>query len=69
MSNLYLYEGPVTNFGRPIMNHYKAYTYAVSEKQAENYIKSRWKKEHGMLQTYRIELPGEIQEIMPKGDN
>ena len=69
MTNLYLYEGPVTRFGVCVMNHYRAYTYAVSEKQAENYIKSRWKKEHGYVQSAVVELPGEIQEVQPKGEN
>lgn len=69
MSNLYLYEGPVTKFGVCVMNNYKAYTYASTEKQAENYIKSRWKKENGYSQTARVELPGEIQEVKPKGEN
>ena len=67
--NLYLYDGPVTQFDKLVMQNYKAYTYANSKKQAENNIKSRWKKEHGYLQTARVELPGEIEEVVPKGEN
>lgn len=69
MSKLYLYDGPVNRFGKCVMNNYQAYTYAVSKKQAENFIKSRWKKEHGYLQSANVELPGEVQEIETKGEN
>lgn len=68
MKELYFYEGPVTNFGRCVMNKYKAYTYASSEKQAENNIKVKWKKEHGYLPTYKVELPYKIRKVEPKGE-
>ena len=68
MSNLYLYDGPVTQFGRVLTTNYKAYAYAKSDKQAENFFKSRWKKEHGYLQNAKVELPGEIEEVIPKGE-
>lgn len=66
--NLYLYDGDVTYFGRPIA-HYKAYTHAVTEKKALSNIKSKWKKDNGYLPGFKIDLPGKIQILESKGDN
>lgn len=66
--NLYLYDGPVTNFGRPI-GRYRAYTRASTEAKALNNIKSKWKRDNGYLQRFRIELPGKIEIIESKGEN
>lgn len=66
--NLYLYEGPVTNFGRPI-GQYRAFTHAPTEAKALSNVKSKWKKDNGYLQGFKIELPGKIELIKPKGEN
>lgn len=60
---LYLYNGPVSRFGRLVQEEYIGYTYASSEKQAYNNIKSRWKKDHGYLQNTVVELPGKLEVI------
>lgn len=65
---LYLYNGPVTRFGKYVGN-YKAYTTATSEKQAYNNIKSKWKNDCGYLQSAKVELPGKIEIIKAKGEN
>lgn len=66
-STLYLYDGPVTRFGKYVGN-YKAYSYASSEKSAYNNIKSKWKKDNGYLQTAKVELPGKLEVINGRGN-
>lgn len=44
MTNCYSYDGPVMEFERCITNHWKASTYAVSEKKARSNLTFQYKK-------------------------
>lgn len=56
----YTYNGPVMEFDRCVDNHFKAETYAVSEKKARANLTYQWKMENGRIARTRIELPGKI---------
>lgn len=58
--NLYLYEGPVTSFGKPVANRWRGSTYAMSDKKAKNNLAYQYKKQKHLSATSRVELPGEI---------
>lgn len=64
--NLYLYEGPVTSFGKVLTNRWRSSTYAVSDKKAKNNLAYKYKKQYHLTPTSRVELPGEI--VMGKED-
>ena len=54
----YIYEGAVTRFGVVIDPMWKAETTATSVKKATSNLIFRYKKEHGLEPTAKIELPG-----------
>lgn len=56
----YTYDGPVMEFDRCVQEHFKAETYAVSEKKARSNFTFQWKKQNGRVARTRIELPGKI---------
>lgn len=58
--NQYMYEGPVMEFERLIVNNWKASTYAPSERKARSNLAYRFKKIHNRVPTTRITLPGKI---------
>lgn len=58
----YVYEGPVMEFDRCVMNHWKGTTVAVSEKKARSNLTYQYKKNHGKMPTCKISLPGKIIE-------
>ena len=47
-------------FDRCVQEHFKAETYAVSEKKARSNLAFQWKKQNGRIARTRIELPGKI---------
>lgn len=61
----YMYEGPVLEFERPIMDNWKASTYAPSEKKARSNLTYRFKKLHNRVANTRITLPGKITLVKP----
>ena len=64
--NLYLYEGPVTAFGKPVANRWRGSTYATSDKKAKSNLAFKYKKQNNLMATSKIDLPGEI--ILAKED-
>lgn len=58
--NKYIYKGPVTEFGKCIMNNWMAETYAPSEAKALSNFKFQFKQQNNRLPGSKIELPGTI---------
>lgn len=58
--NQYSYNGPVMEFDRCIADHWKASTWAVSEKKAKANLTYRFKQSMGKLPTAKITLPGKV---------
>lgn len=56
----YTYDGPVMEFGRCIANHWKASTFAVSERKARCNLAYRYKQENNKIAAAKITLPGKI---------
>lgn len=59
--SLYLYDGPVTQFGEVIARDWKASTRAVSQKKARCNLIYQYKKQHNLSADSRVELLGEIR--------
>ena len=60
MMNRYIYEGPVTEFGKCIDSHWKAATYAVSIHRAKSNLTYQFKMQYGKSRNTKIDLPGKI---------
>lgn len=58
--NRYEYVGPVMEFNNCVVNNWKAYTYAQSEKKALSNLAYRFKKANNRMPNAKISLPGEI---------
>jgi hypothetical protein len=58
--NLYSYDGPVMEFGVCVASHWKASTYAVSEKKARSNLTYQYKKTHNLSANAKIMLTGKI---------
>ena len=61
--NLYLYEGPVLEFGKRILDHWYARTYAVSKSKAICNFMYQYKNNNNKSQATKIDLPGKINVI------
>lgn len=61
--HIYIYEGPVCEFGRCVQNVWVAKTIAVSEKKARSNLAYQWKINNNRTGNSRVELPGEIRTI------
>ena len=59
--NQYNYDGPVMEFDLCIENHWKASTWAASEKKARCNLAYRYKKQHGKSADTKITLPGKLE--------
>lgn len=59
--NKYIYDGPVKEFDRLVAEHWKASTYAVSEKKAKSNLAFQYKRENGLMPRTMISLPGKIK--------
>lgn len=57
----YTYDGPVMEFDRCVADHWKASTYAASEKKARSNLTYQYKKEHGKTPNTKITLTGKIK--------
>ena len=60
----YIYSGAVKMYDRIICDNYSQMTFAVSEKQALNNIKHRYRKENGMRDFVPITLSGTITPVI-----
>lgn len=61
--HIYVYEGPVCEFGRCVQNNWVGKTIAVSEKKAKSNLAFQWKIQNNRTENSRVELPGEIKQI------
>ena len=61
MKNKYFYSGPVTSFGRVLMDRWDAATYAVSLAKAKSNLTYQYKIKNNLLPGSKIELPGKIE--------
>lgn len=59
----YIYDGPVMIFERCVANNWRAETIAVSPSKAKNNLKFRYKKEHNMIASSKVDLPGQVRLI------
>ena len=64
--NLYLYDGPVTSFGKPITKRWRGSTYATSDKKARSNLIYQYKKKNHLQAASRVEFPSAI--VMAKED-
>lgn len=60
IKHTYYYDGPVIFFGTCLMDHWKAYTTAVSEAKALNNLKYKYKVLSGSSIYSQVELPGQL---------
>lgn len=58
--NQYSYDGPVMEFERCIVYHWKAHTVAESEKKARSNLAFQFKKNNNRVPNTRITLPGKL---------
>lgn len=58
----YVYNGPVMEFDRCIMERWSGSTYAVSKEKARSNLTYQFKKQHNKNPNTRISLYGEIKE-------
>ena len=59
----YIYEGPVMEFDRCVVNHWKGETLAVSESKAKSNLAYQYKKQNHRLAGTKVTLPGKIKKI------
>lgn len=59
--DLYLYDGPVTEFDRVIANRWSSKTWASSEKKARSNLTYQFKKQFNKTPSAKITLPGKIK--------
>lgn len=57
----YVYEGPVTSFGRVISNFWQGITKANSFNQGKNNLMYQFKKQYGLPVNYKIEFVNEVE--------
>jgi hypothetical protein len=56
----YSYDGPVLEFERIVANHWKASTYAESEKKARCNLAHQFKMQTGRASRSKITIPGKL---------
>ena len=57
----YIYDGPVLEFDRLVMNRWTASTRATSTAKARSNLSYQYKKKHNRIPGTRITLPGDIK--------
>lgn len=60
MKGLYIYKGPVLEFGRCIENNWNGQTIADSAAKAKNNLAYQYKRATGRLPRTKIDLPGSL---------
>lgn len=58
----YVYDGPVMQFDRCIMNRWQGTTCASSENKAKSNLIYQFKKQNNILPTAKITLAGKVKE-------
>lgn len=61
--HIYIYEGPVCEFGTCVQNVWVGKTVAVSEKKAKSNLAYQWKLNNNRTGNSKVELPGEVKII------
>lgn len=61
--NRYIYNGPVTLFGKLISNHWQASTVAETEKKARSNMIYQFKKQNNLEAGSKISLPGTVYAV------
>lgn len=56
----YIYDGPVMEFNRLLVDHWKAETFAPSESKARSNLTYQFKKNNSRIVGTRITLPGKL---------
>ena len=56
----YSYKGPVMAFGVCVLRDWQTTTWAPTEKRALANLAYRYKKQHGLVASAKIELPGKL---------
>lgn len=56
----YVYEGPVMEFDRCVVNKWRGETFAVSEAKAKSNLAYQYKKQNHKIASTKITLPGKI---------
>lgn len=59
----YIYDGPVMEFDKLVMDHWKGETIAPSEKKARSNLAYRFKKNNSRITGTKITLPGKIKMV------
>lgn len=62
MHKEYNYSGPVMQFGKCVLHTWTATTYAPSKQKAMSNLKYRYKRDHNLVSTANITLPGKLTE-------
>lgn len=57
---LYSYDGPVLEFDKVVANHWKAQTYAESEKKARSNLAYQFKSQYGKAPRSKVTIPGKL---------
>ena len=59
---MYVYDGPVMEFDRCVINNWHGETYAASEKKARSNLVFQFKKYNNKIPSTRVTLAGKIKE-------
>lgn len=62
MNKEYEYSGPVLKFGTCVESDWRSSTWAPSKKKALNNLTYRYKRDHDMVPSTKIELIGKLVE-------
>ena len=57
----YIYDGPVMEFDKLVMDHWKGETIAPSEKKARNNLAYQYKTKNNRVLGIKVTLPGKIK--------
>lgn len=61
--SVYIYDGPVLEFGRVITQRWQGRTVAVSEAKARSNLTYQYKQATGRVPATKITLPGNVKEV------
>ena len=59
----YIYDGPVLEFDRLVLDHWKGETIANSESKARNNLAYQYKKKNNRIAATKVTLPGKLKVV------
>ena len=65
---LFRYVGPVTSFGQVVASNWSGSTYAPTASRAKTNLQYRYKKDHNLAASSKVELPGKLDIIGHRAD-